>query len=71
MLTAAAEAAVHERKKDAEFVAAAADRLKSKGAVLTSPDKAKFIALISPIQDELAKELKATDLLDMVRVHGK
>ena len=71
VLTAAAEAAVHERKKDAEFVAAAVDRLKSKGAVLTSPDKAKFVALIGPIQDELAKELKATDLLDMVRAHGK
>jgi tripartite ATP-independent transporter DctP family solute receptor len=71
VLTAAAEAAVHERKKDAEFVAAAADRLKSKGAVLTSPDKAKFVALIAPIQDELAKELKSADLLEMVRANGK
>ena len=71
VLDAAKEASTHERKKDAEFVAAAADRLKSKGAVLTTPDKSKFVALIAPIQDELAKELKATDLLETVRSHGK
>jgi TRAP-type transport system periplasmic protein len=71
VLAAAAEASVHERKRDAELVAAAADGLKSKGAVLTSPDKAKFIALIAPIQDEVAKELKATDLLQIVRKHAK
>ena len=39
VLDAAAEAAVHERKKDAELVAAAADRLKSKGAILTAPTR--------------------------------
>jgi TRAP-type transport system periplasmic protein len=70
VLDAAQEASAYERKKDAEFVAAAADRLKSKGAVLTSPDKAKFVALIAPIQDELAKELKTTDLLELVRSHA-
>ncbi|MGH7264811.1 MAG: hypothetical protein ACREMB_08125 [Candidatus Rokuibacteriota bacterium] len=67
VLDAAHEASAHERKKDAEFVAAAADRLTSKGAVLTAPDKARFIALIAPIQDEVAKDLKATDLLQIVR----
>jgi TRAP-type C4-dicarboxylate transport system substrate-binding protein len=71
VLDAAAEASVHERKKDAEFVAEAADRLKAKGAVLTTPDKTKFIALIAPIQDEVAKELKATDLLQTVRKHAQ
>jgi tripartite ATP-independent transporter DctP family solute receptor len=71
VLEAAAEAAVYERKKDAEFVAAAADRLKSKGAVLTAPDKTKFIVLIAPIQDEVAKDLKATDLLQIVRKHAQ
>jgi tripartite ATP-independent transporter DctP family solute receptor len=71
VLDAAREAAEHERKKDAELVAAAADRLKSKGAVLTAPDKAKFIALIAPIQDEVASELKATDVLQIVRSHAK
>src|SRR5687767_2870377 len=50
VLDAAAEAAAHERKKDAEFVAAAADRLKAKGATLTAPDKTPFVALIAPIQ---------------------
>jgi TRAP-type C4-dicarboxylate transport system substrate-binding protein len=68
---AAQEASAHERKKDAEFVAAAARSLTAKGAVLTTPDKAKFIALIAPIQDEVAKELKATDLLEIVRGHAR
>jgi TRAP-type transport system periplasmic protein len=71
VLDAAQEASAYERKKDAELVAAAADRLKAKGAVLTTPDKAKFIALIAPIQDEVAAELKATDLLQLVRSHAK
>lgn len=70
VLQAGKEAAVHERKKDAELVAAAADRLKSKGAVLTAPDKARFVKLIAPIQDEVARELKATELLQMVRSHA-
>jgi tripartite ATP-independent transporter DctP family solute receptor len=71
VLQAAAEAAVHERKKDGEFVAAAANSLKAKGAVMTAPDKAKFIALIASIQDEVAKDLKATDLLLIVRKHAQ
>ena len=71
VLDAAVEASAHERKKDAELVAAAADRLKAKGAVLTMPDKARFISLIAPIQDDVAKELKATDLLQIVRSHAK
>ena len=70
VLQAGKEAAVHERKRDAELVAAAADRLKSRGAVLTSPDKARFIKLIAPIQDEVARELKATELLQAVRSHA-
>ncbi len=71
VLDAGLEASVHERKKDAEFVAAAANTVKAKGAVLTSPDKAKFIALIAPIQDEVAKELKATELLALIRKHAQ
>jgi tripartite ATP-independent transporter DctP family solute receptor len=71
VLDSALEAAAHERKKDAELVAAAADRLKAKGAVLTTPDKTKFIALIAPIQDEVAAELKAADLLQIVRRHAQ
>ena len=71
VVEAAAQAAVHERKRDAELVAAAAASLKAKGAVLTVPDKSKFIALIAPIQDEVARELKATDLLQIVRKHAQ
>jgi tripartite ATP-independent transporter DctP family solute receptor len=70
VLQAGKEAAVHERKRDAELVAAAADRLKSKGAVLTSPDKTRFIKLMAPIQDEVARELKATELLQILRNHA-
>jgi tripartite ATP-independent transporter DctP family solute receptor len=71
VLDAGREASLHERKKDAEFVAAAAERLKSKGAVLSKPDKTKFVALIAPIQDEVARELKVGDLLEMVRTLAK
>jgi TRAP-type C4-dicarboxylate transport system substrate-binding protein len=71
VLDAAVEASAHERKKDAELVAAAAERLKARGAVLTTPDKAKFIALIAPTQDELAKDLNVTDLLQIVRAHAR
>jgi tripartite ATP-independent transporter DctP family solute receptor len=71
VLDAGREASIHERKKDTEFVAAAADRLKAKGAVLSKPDKAKFVGLIAPIQDEVARELKVTDVLDIVRAHAK
>jgi hypothetical protein len=46
-------------------------RLKSKGATLTIPDKAKFIALIAPVQDEVANELKTADLLQIARSHAK
>jgi tripartite ATP-independent transporter DctP family solute receptor len=71
VIDAGREAAVHERKKDAEFVAAAAGRLKERGALLSKPDKTKFIALIAPIQTEVAQELKVADLLEIVRSHGK
>lgn len=71
VLQAAADASVYERKKDAELVAAAVDRLKSKGAILTKPDKTKFVALIAPIQDQVAQDIKAADLLQMMRADGK
>jgi TRAP-type C4-dicarboxylate transport system substrate-binding protein len=71
VLQAAADASVYERKKDAELVAAAVDRLKAKGAILTKPDKSKFVALIAPIQDQVAQDIKAADLLQMLRADGK
>ena len=71
VLDAALEASAYERKRDAELVAEAAGQLKAKGAVLMTPDKTKFIALIAPIQDEVAKDLKATDVLLIVRKHAQ
>jgi tripartite ATP-independent transporter DctP family solute receptor len=71
VLQAAVEASAYERVKDGEFTAAAANDLKSKGAVLTSPDKARFIALMAPLQDEVATELKATALMQIIRDQAK
>jgi tripartite ATP-independent transporter DctP family solute receptor len=71
VLQAAQDASVYERKKDSELVAAAGDRLKSKGVVMTKPDKTKFISLIAPIQDQVAKDIKATELLTLLRSNGK
>jgi tripartite ATP-independent transporter DctP family solute receptor len=61
------DSAKHERMKDNEFVDAALGRLKEKGAVVTQPDKTKFIALIAPIQNDIAADIKATELLEIVR----
>ena len=71
VLQAALDASVHERKKDNEFVDAAVEGLKSKGAILTKPEKAPFIALIAPIQDKVAQDIKATALLEVIRSNAK
>lgn len=71
VLQAALDASVHERKKDNEFVDAAVENLRAKGAILTKPDKAPFIALIAPIQDQVAQNVKATQLLEIIRVNAK
>jgi tripartite ATP-independent transporter DctP family solute receptor len=71
VLQAALDACVHERIKDNEFVDAAVDNLKAKGAILTKPDKAPFIALIAPIQDQVAQNVKATQLLEIIRANAK
>lgn len=71
VLDAAKEASVHERKKDAEFNAEAVDRMKARGANIVVPDRSKFAALIAPIQDEVAKDLKMTDVLEIVRSHAR
>jgi tripartite ATP-independent transporter DctP family solute receptor len=70
-LAAAREAAEHERKKDAEFNAQAVDRMKEKGAQIVTPDRAKFADRIAPIQDEVAANLKMTDVLQLIRSHAK
>jgi TRAP-type transport system periplasmic protein len=71
VLAAAEESAVYERKRDAELNAAAIDRMKSKGASVVVPERAKFAARVAPIQDEVAQERKMTDVLALVRSHAK
>ena len=70
VLDAGIEASTYERQKDREFVAAAAESLASKGAVMSTPYKSKFIALIAPVQDEVARDMKALDLLALARKHA-
>ena len=71
VLTSAEEAAVYERAKDAEFNAVAVDRMKAKGAQIVIPDRAKFADRVAPIQDEVAANLKMTDVLQLIRSHAK
>jgi TRAP-type C4-dicarboxylate transport system substrate-binding protein len=63
------ETCQYQRKRDAELVAESLERMKVKGTKITQPDKAKFAALATPIQEEVAKNLKVEDLLALVRSH--
>lgn len=65
------EACVIERKRDAELNAQAIDRMKAKGAKVVAPDREKFARLIVPVQDEVAKSLSMTDVLELIRGHAK
>ncbi len=60
-----------QRKRDTELNADAVDRMKSKGATFVIPDRGRFLALIAPIQDEVAGTLKMNDVLTLVRGHAK
>lgn len=72
VLTAAArEASTFERKRDTELNAAAIDRMKARGAQVVEPDRAAFAARIAPIQDEVAANLKMTDVLAIIRGHAR
>ena len=71
LLDAGAEASVIQRKRDTELNAEAVDRMKAKGTTFVVPDKARFLALIAPIQDEVATTLKMNDVLALVRGHAK
>jgi TRAP-type transport system periplasmic protein len=71
ILDAAREASVIQRKRDAELNAEAVDRMKAKGTTFVDPDRAKFSALIAPIQEEVAATHKVQDLLTLVRNHAK
>jgi len=71
VIEGAKEASVIQRKRDAELNAEAIDRMKAKGAVAVVPDRAKFAALITPVQDEIAASVKMTDVLELIRNHAK
>jgi tripartite ATP-independent transporter DctP family solute receptor len=71
LMEAAREASVIQRKRDAELNVEAIDRMKAKGTAFIDPDRAKFAALIAPIQDEVAATQKVPDLLALVRAHAK
>lgn len=70
ILEAGREASIAQRKRDIVLNAEAIDRMKAKGATFVMPDRAKFSALITPIQDEVAATQKVTDLLALVRSHA-
>lgn len=71
VLEAGREASVIQRKRDAELNAEAIDRMKAKGTEFVVPDRAKFSALIVPIQEEVAQAQKMTDVLQLIRSHAK
>lgn len=70
-LASAKDAAAYERKRDAELNAEAIDRMKARGAQIVEPNRATFAARIAPIQDEVAQNLKMTDMLELIRSHAK
>jgi tripartite ATP-independent transporter DctP family solute receptor len=67
VLEAARDASVHERRRDVELNAQAIERMKAKGAQIVIPERARFEARIAPIQDEVAQNLKMTDVLELIR----
>jgi tripartite ATP-independent transporter DctP family solute receptor len=71
VLDAAQEASKYQRKRERELDAEAMERIKTRGAQLVTPDRAKFAAAIKPIQDEVAKQLNMTDVLEIIRSHAK
>ena len=71
VLDAAAQASAWERKRDLELNSAAVERMQVRGAQIVTPDRAKFVARIVPIQDEVARSLKMTDVLELIRSHAR
>ena len=57
--------------RDVELNAQAIERMKAKGAQIVIPERARFAARIAPIQDEVAQNLKMTDVLELIRSHAK
>lgn len=71
VLEAAAQAAAFERLRDAELNAEAVARMQARGAQIVMPDRAKFAARIAPIQDEVARSLNVSDVLELIRAHAR
>jgi tripartite ATP-independent transporter DctP family solute receptor len=71
VLEAATQASTFERKRDYELNADALSRMKARGAQVMTPDRAKFAARIVPIQDEVARSLNMTDVLELIRSHAR
>lgn len=67
----AKEAGAYERKRDAELNVEAIEKMKARGAKIIVPEREKFAALIKPIQDEVAKDLKVEDILTLIRKDAK
>jgi TRAP-type C4-dicarboxylate transport system substrate-binding protein len=71
VLEAAREAATFERERDLALNAEAIERMRGRGAQIVQPDRAKFAARIAPIQDEVARSLGMTDVLELIRTHAR
>jgi tripartite ATP-independent transporter DctP family solute receptor len=67
----AQEASQRERRRDAELNAQAIEKMKTRGAQIVVPERRQFAALMMPIQDEVAAELKMTDVLALIRQHAR
>ena len=71
VLEAARDASAHERRRDVELNAQAIERMKAKGARIVIPERARFEARIAPIQEEVARSLKMTDILALIRSRAR
>ncbi len=71
VLDAAREASAYERERDLALNAEAIARMKARGAQVVGPDRAKFAARVAPIQDEVARGLGMTDVLELIRSHAR
>ena len=67
VLDAGREASAVERKQETSDNIAAVNRVRTLGANIVQPDKVKFQAAVASIHDDVARELKVTDLLQIIR----
>ena len=65
------QATAEERKITYDALAKSKAKVIADGAKVNTINKAPFIAIAIPIQDNLAKSLKMEDLLKKIRAAGK